>query len=43
MIQNSKPVTDTLNNLSNQNASKSVTAYNFSTLYTNIPHDKPIH
>ena len=42
VIQNNKPVIDTLNKLSNRKAAKSVSTYDFSTLYTNIPHDKLI-
>ena len=42
IIQNNKPVIDTLNKLNNRKAAKSVTTYDFSTLYTNIPHDKLI-
>ena len=42
VIQNNKPVIDTLNKLSNRNAAKPVSTYDFSTLYTNIPHDKLI-
>ena len=42
VIQNSKPVIDNLNKLSNRKRAKSVSTYDFSTLYTNIPHDKLI-
>ena len=42
VIQNDKPVIDTLNKLSNRKAAKSVSTYDFSTVYTNIPHDELI-
>ena len=38
VIQNSRPVIDKLNNINNRNNAKSITTYDFSTLYTNIPH-----
>ena len=42
MIQDVKPVNDTLNKLSKRKAAKSITTHNFSILYTNIPHEKLI-
>ena len=38
VIQNSKPVIDKLNNINNRNNARTITTYDFSTLYTNIPH-----
>ena len=40
VIQNSKPVLATLHNVSNKNNAKTVSSYDFSTLYTKIPHSK---
>ena len=40
LIQNSKPVIDTLNHVSNRKIVKSISKYDLSTLYTNIPHNK---
>ena len=39
VIQNNNPVIDTFNKLSNQKTVKSLSKYDFSTLYTNIPHN----
>ena len=40
IIQNNKPVTDNLIKLSNPKAATFFSPSDFSTLYTNIPHDK---
>ena len=40
IIQNSKPVVDTLNYISSKNNAKCVSSFDFSTLYTKIPHNK---
>lgn len=42
VIQNTKAVIDTLNKLSNLKGAKSLSTYDFSSLYTNTPHDKLI-
>ena len=39
VIQNSRPVIDKLNKINSRNKAKSITTYDFSTLYTNIPHN----
>ena len=40
VVKNKDPVIDALNKLSSRNNAKSVATYDFSTLYTKIPHDK---
>ena len=40
VIQNSEPVLLALNNINNKKNAKIVSSFDFSTLYTNIPHDK---
>ena len=40
LIQNNKPVINTLNHLSNRKTAKAISTYGFSTLYTEIPHNK---
>ena len=39
-IQNNTPVINSINNLNKRNRALSLTTFDFSTLYTNIPHDK---
>ena len=39
IINNSKPVHDTLRKINNLNKAKSISTFDFSKLYTNIPHD----
>jgi len=40
VVSNKDPVIEALNKLSNRNNAKSVATFDFSTLYTKIPHDK---
>ena len=40
IVKNKDPVIDSLNRLSSKNRAKSIATYDFSTLYTKIPHDK---
>ena len=40
VIQNSKPVIDTLNYISSKDNAKCISSFDFSTLYTKIPHTK---
>ena len=40
VVKNKDPIIDALNKLSNRNNAKSVATYDFSTLYTKIPHCK---
>ena len=40
IIQNTKPIIQSINNLNRRNAAKSLSTFDFSTLYTKIPHDK---
>ena len=42
VIQNNSSVIDAINKLTKRNAAKSISTFDFSTLYTNIPHDKLI-
>ena len=42
VIQNNRPVTDAIKNINNRKAAKSITTFDFSTLYTKIPHPKLI-
>ena len=42
VIQNNSSVINAINKLGKRNAAKSINTYDFSTLYTNIPHDKLI-
>ena len=42
VIQNNSSVIENINKLTKRNAARSVNTYDFSTLYTNIPHDKLI-
>ena len=39
-IQNNTPVINSINSLNKRNKASSVSTFDFSTLYTNIPHDK---
>ena len=39
-IQNSSPVISSINKLNNSKALKSMSKFNFSTLYSKIPHEK---
>ena len=41
-IQNSYPVTSSINKLNKRKSAKSMSTFDFSTLYTKIPHDKPL-
>ena len=40
VVQNNKPVIDALKKLNFRNRAKSITTFDFSTLYTKLPHDK---
>ena len=40
IIQNTKPIIQSINDLNKRNAAKSISTFDFSTLYTKIPHDK---
>ena len=40
IIQNSKPVIESICNLNKRNAARTLSTFDFSTLYTKIPHDK---
>ena len=40
VIQNNRPVIDTINKLNKRNKAKSISAFDFSTLYANLLHDK---
>ena len=40
VIQNVDPVLDTLKKINGKNSAKRISCFDFSTLYTNIPHDK---
>ena len=40
IIQNTKPIIHSINNLNKRNTAKSLSTFDFSTLYTKIPHDK---
>ena len=42
VIQNNSPVINSVNQLKKRSAAKSITTFDFSTLYTKIPHDKLI-
>ena len=42
VIQNNSPVINSVNQLNKRSAAKSITTFDFSTLYTKIPHDKLI-
>ena len=42
VIQNSKPIIQSVNKLNKRNTAKSLSTFDFSTLYTKIPHDKLI-
>ena len=42
VIQNNKPVIDDINKISRRKAAKTVSTFDFSTLYTKIPHNKLI-
>ena len=42
-IQNSYPVISSINKLNNSKAAKSMSTFDFSTLYTKIPHDKLLY
>ena len=39
-VQNNQPVTDSIKTLNSRNKALSIAAYDFSILYTNIPHNK---
>ena len=40
IIQNTKPIIHSINNLNKRNTAKSLATFDFSTLHTKIPHDK---
>ena len=40
MISNNQPITKAINKLNNRESDKSISTFDFSTLYTKIPHDK---
>ena len=40
VIQNNRPVVDAMNKLNARNKAKSISTFDFSTLYTKLPHDK---
>ena len=40
VVQNNKPVTDAVNKLNKRNKAKSISTFDFSTLYTKLPHNK---
>ena len=42
MLQNSTPVIETLNKINKKRNAKSISTFDFSTLYTKLPHDKLI-
>ena len=42
VLQNSQPVIDDIHHINKNKRAKSIATYDFSTLYTNIPHDKLI-
>ncbi len=42
VLQNSDPIIDTLKNINRKKRAKSIATYDFSTLYTKLPHDKLI-
>ena len=43
VIKNSRPVLNALNRISNKKNAKTISSFDFSTLYTNIPHSKLFH
>ena len=43
IIQNNSPVTETINRLNKRGRAKSIDTFDFSTLYTKIPHDKLLY
>ena len=40
VVQNNKPITDAINKLNKRNKANSISTFNFSTLYTKLPHNK---
>lgn len=42
VLQNSKPIIDTLNKINKKQNAKSISTFDFSTLYTKLPHEKLI-
>ena len=42
VLQNSTPIINTLNKINKKKNAKSISTFDFSTLYTNLPHDKLI-
>ena len=40
VISNNQPITNAINKLNNRQRAKSISTFDFSTLYTKIPHDK---
>ena len=42
ILQNSEPIINTLKNINRKKRAKSISTYDFSTLYTKLPHDKLI-
>ena len=40
VLQNSDPIINTLNHINKKNNAKSISTFDFSTLYTKLPHDK---
>ena len=42
VLQNSEPILSILNNINKKKNAKSISTFDFSTLYTKLPHDKLI-
>ena len=40
VVQNNKPITDAINKLNERNKANSISNFDFSTLYTKLPHNK---
>ena len=40
VVQNNKPITDAINKLNERNIANSISTFDFSTLYTKLPHNK---
>ena len=40
VVQNNKPITDAINKLNERNKANSISTFDFSTLYTKLPHNK---
>ena len=43
VVQNNQPVIDAIHKINNRNKTSSISTFDFSTLYTKIPHDKLIN